>query len=293
MRGPEGGTTVNRRRLRLAGIATAITVGVIAVPLAAGTAAAPIDAAKVFNKKTITMSGSTSVAPLAAKLASKYIKKCHGCVQFRLLQGGSDVGISDVAAGAVTIGNSSRDPKPSDPGGLVFNKIAKDAICVITNKSNPLPDLSQETIQAIFGGTVRNWSGVPGSTIDGTIDVIVRTPASGTQDAFQKIFMGSTSVFSGASAQASNGLVQQKVQSDPPTKIGYVSLHFAEGTSANPYKGVACTLENAKSGTYPGLRNFYMVTKGDPKGRTKKFIHWVQHSKKAAKITATEWVPLR
>jgi phosphate transport system substrate-binding protein len=201
------------------------------------------------------------------------------------------VGVSDVAAGAVTIGNSSRDPKPSDPGGLVFNKIAKDAICIITNNSNPLPDLSQDTVQAIFGGSVRNWSGVPGSNLSDTIDVIVRTPASGTQDAFQKIFMGSVSPFSGASAQASNGLVQQKVQSDP-NAIGYVSLYFSNGTSANPYKGVACTLENAKSGTYLGLRNFYMVTKGDPQGRTAQFIHWIQTNKKAAKIVSTEWVPL-
>jgi phosphate transport system substrate-binding protein len=275
------------RRKRLAAFATALTATAVLVPVAAGTSP-PAVAAK---KQTITMSGSTSVAPLAAKLASKYVKKCHGCVQFRLLQGGSDVGISDVAAGAVTIGNSSRDPKPTDPGGLVFNKIAKDAICVITNNSNPLPDLSQDTVKAIFGGSVRNWSGVPGSHKSDTIDVVVRTPASGTQDAFQKIFLGSTSVFSGASQKASNGLVQQAVQSDP-NAVGYVSLAFASGTSANPYKGVACTLENAKSGTYLGVRNFYMVTKGQPKGRTAKFINWIQNSKKAAKIIATEWVPL-
>jgi phosphate transport system substrate-binding protein len=277
------------RRTRLTAFAATMTAVAVGAPVAIGVSAPAV--AAVSKKETITMSGSTSVAPLAAKLAQKYVKKCGGCVQFRLLQGGSDVGVSDVAAGAVTIGNSSRDPKPTDPGGLVFNKIAKDAICVITNKDNPLPDLSQETVQAIFGGSVRNWSGVPGSSLSDTIDVTVRTPASGTQDAFQKIFLGSTTVFSGASAQASNGLVQQKVQSDP-NAIGYVSLYFATGTSANPYKGVACTLENAKSGTYPGLRNFYMVTKGDPQGRTAQFIHWIQTNKKAAKIISTEWVPL-
>ena len=67
-------------------------------------------------------------------------------MQFRLSQGGSDVGVSDVAHGRVSIGNSSRDPKPTDPGGLVFNKIAKDAICIITNNANtaaePQPERS-------------------------------------------------------------------------------------------------------------------------------------------------------
>src|ERR1700755_2657754 len=174
---PQGGTSVQSKpkakRVRLAAFAATMTAVAVGAPVALGVSAPAV--AAVAKKETITMSGSTSGARLAAKRAQAYVKKCGGCVQFRLLQGGSDVGVSDVAAGAVTIGNSSRDPKPSDPGGLVFNKIAKDAICIITNKSNPLPDLSQETVQAIFGGSVRNWSGVPGSTIDGTIDVIVRT----------------------------------------------------------------------------------------------------------------------
>jgi phosphate transport system substrate-binding protein len=243
-------------------------------------------------KPTITLSGSTSVAPLAALLIKKYIKVCHHCANFRLLQGGSDIGVSDVAHGRVDIGDSSRDPKASDPGGLVFNKIAGDAICIITHSSNHLANIDQSGVQAVFGGDVRDWSGVPGASINGTIDVIVRTAASGTQDAFQKIFMGSKSVFGGASEKASNGLVQQSVQQDNGA-IGYVSLHFDEGTNPVAYNGVACNLENAKSGQYGGLRNFYMVTLGNPQGIVKKFITWVQRNAKAQSIVATDWVPLR
>src|SRR5690349_20528744 len=73
-------------------------------------------------KSTITLSGSTSVAPLATLWAQKYIKTSAGKnTKFKILQGGSDVGISDVSRGRVTLGMSSRDPKPSDPGGIVFN----------------------------------------------------------------------------------------------------------------------------------------------------------------------------
>lgn len=269
---------MSRFRLRLGAFACALAV-VAVVP---ATAAA---------KPTITMSGSTSVAPLATLLAKKWIKTCHSCVSFKILQGGSDVGVADVAAGRVTIGNSSRDPKPSDPGGLVFNKIAGDAICIVTSPSNKLAQIDQSGVQAIFGGDVRNWSGVPGATVDGTIDVTVRTAASGTQDAFQKIFMGSKKVFSGASQKASNGLVQQAVKSDD-NGVGYVSLFFAKGLNNVAYKGVPCTLRNAKSGQYGGLRNFYMVTRGPATGAAKKFIGWVTHSKAAAKVTATQWVPI-
>lgn len=242
-------------------------------------------------KPTITMSGSTSVAPLAALLARKYVKVCHHCVNFKLLQGGSDVGVADAAAGRVTIGNSSRDPKPGDPGGIVFNKIAHDAICIITNNANKVPNIDQSGVQAVFGGGVRNWGGVPGSPRNDTINVFVRTPASGTQDAFKKIFMGSTSVFSGASQKASNGLVQQSVKTNK-SGVGYVSLFFAKGAHSVPYKGVACTLRNAKSGQYGGLRNFYMVTRGPAKGAAKKWIKWIRHNRVAARIISTQWVPL-
>jgi len=239
----------------------------------------------------ITLSGSTSVAPLAALLAKAYAKQYPGRVKFRLAQGGSDIGVADVGAGRVTIGNSSRDPKPTDPPGIFFNKIAKDAICVITNPANPVPNYDQKTIQGIFSGKITDWSQVPGSTITGPIDLTVRTPASGTQDAFQKIFLGSSTVASSASQFASNGLVQQKVQSDKQA-VGYVSLDFIQGTSPGAYQGVGCNLRDAKSGTYGGVRNFWMVTRGRAKGLVQKFINWVQTSPNANKIIGTHWVSL-
>src|SRR6476469_5072085 len=116
---------MNRNRALLAGLAAS---GVIAAAPAAAVA-----------RPVITMSGSTSVAPLAALLAKQYVKTHK--IKFKLAQGGSDIGVADVAAGRVTIGNSSRDPKPTDPGGITFNKIAKDAICVVTNPGNPIANL--------------------------------------------------------------------------------------------------------------------------------------------------------
>jgi phosphate transport system substrate-binding protein len=225
-------------------------------------------------------------------LARGYLKQHPGRVKFKVAQGGSDVGVADVAAGRVSIGASSRDPKSSDPGGLVFNKVAKDAICMITNPANTLPNLSQSQIQAIFAGQVRDWSQIPGSGVTGTIDVVVRTPASGTQDAFQKIFMGNAQVSGTASAKASNGLIQQAVKSDR-NAIGYVSQDFVTGTNTAAYNGVPCNLRNAKSGTYGGVRTFWMVTRGPAQGAVRQFIAWVQDSPRAAKIIGSHWVPLK
>jgi phosphate transport system substrate-binding protein len=265
---------------RISACAALVALAVVTAPAAASA------------KPVITMSGSTSVAPLATLLAKAYVKQYPGRVKFKLAQGGSDIGVADVAAGRVTIGNSSRDPKPTDPGGIFFNKIARDAICVVTNPGNPVSDFSQDTIQAIFSGKVRDWSEVPGASASGPINLNVRTPASGTQDAFQKIFMGSASVSSSAAQKASNGLIQQAVASDK-NAIGYVSLDFVNKTNPAGYQGVACNLRNAKSGEYGGVRNFWMVTRGRANGVVQKFIHWVQDSPRAQKIAGTHWVPLK
>jgi phosphate transport system substrate-binding protein len=263
-----------------------LTTRLAATAVAALALGVPASAAA---KTTITMSGSTSVAPLAAKLAKLYVRTHRG-VAFKLLQGGSDVGISDVAHDRVTIGNSSRDPKPTDPAGLVFNKIARDAVCLITNSANPVGNLSTAQVQGIFSGGVRGWGDVPNGH-GGTIDLIGRTAASGTYDAFNKIFMGSARLSTTMAQKASNGLVQQSVKSDP-NGIGYVSLAFTAGVHTVSYNGVPCTLRNAKSGQYGGVRNFFMVTRGTPTGATKKWITWVQTNADAQAIVATDWVPL-
>lgn len=270
-----------------------LTAGCLAAACLIVPAAAlgPTAVAAKKNPPVITMSGSTSVAPLAAKLAKRYLKQYPGRVKFKLAQGGSDVGVADVAKGRVSIGNSSRDKKDSDPGGLVFNKIARDAICVVTNPGNTVGDLSQAAIQDVFSGKIRDWSDVPGATASGPINIVVRTPASGTQDAFQKLFMGSKVIADTATQKASNGLVQQAVKSDPQA-IGYVSLPFAEGLNAAKYRGTPCTLQDAKSGAYEGTRNFWMVTRGAPTGPVKTFIAWIQSSKNAEKVIVTEWVPI-
>lgn len=246
------------------------------------------------KKPVITLSGSTSVAPLAKKLIKGYLKQYKGRATFKLAQGGSDVGVADVAAGRVSIGMSSREAKGGDPGGIVFNKIARDAICLSTNAGNKVPNLSQQQVQSIFGGQVREWGQVPGATVSGPINLVVRTPASGTQDAFQKLFMGSVTIASSAAAKASNGLVAAAVKSDP-NAIGYLSYAFTPGLNDTGYQGVECSLRTAKAGTYPGSRNFWMVTRGKvaPGTPVQKFIFWIQNSSRAAKLISSEWVPLK
>jgi phosphate transport system substrate-binding protein len=261
--------------------------------LAAGAAAVLAFPAAASAKTTILISGSTSVYPLELKLAQAFAKKYPNEVSFKISQGGSDIGIGDVARKRVSIGASSRDLQSGDPGGLVFTKIARDGVCVVTNPSNSVSGLSQQQVQDIFSGKIRRWDDVAGAKTTGPINLAVRTQASGTQDAFRNIFMGpSLNVAPSASQKATNGLVQTAVSGDK-NAIGYVDFKFTGGTYPVPYKGVACNLRNAKSGQYPGVRNFWFVTLGQPSGAVKKFVDFARSSSIQKSIVAKDYVPYK
>src|ERR1035438_4535525 len=109
-------------RIRRLSVALAVT-GVLGV-------AAPVAANAT---RLVTISGATASYPLVSLLAQKYVKTHPHKLKFKIAQGGAQIGINDVAAGRVTIGDVSREPQTSDPAGLVFYPIAKYAYCVISN----------------------------------------------------------------------------------------------------------------------------------------------------------------
>src|ERR1700691_1316970 len=179
------------------------------------------------------------------------------------------------------------------PYGLVFYPIAKYAICVVTNKSNTLSNLTEAQVQAIFTGRDREWSQVPGATATGPIDIISRTSTAGVLTNFKTLFLANKSVSKLAAEEPSEGLLEQQVQ-NPPGAIGFLSNYRADNGLVNPvgFNGVACNLANATSGQYSAVARFYEVTKGPATGAASKFISWIDTSKAAKKIISSEWIPL-
>lgn len=244
--------------------------------------------------KRLIIGGSTSVLPLQEKLAALYHKEYPKIPEPEVLGGESDIGIEGAYSGRFDIGDSSRDPIVGvDPEGLVFTKMARDGVCMITNDSNPLPNLSEEEVQGIFTGKLRDWSEIPGAPISGPIDLFDRNGASGTQDAFQHIFLGEyLKISPSATQESSNGLEHQAIKSDKQA-IGFVSLYYTSGVHPVDYEGVACNLHNARSGQYAGVRNFWMVTKGRPKGEAAKYIAWVTSGRKSVDaIINSSWIAI-
>jgi phosphate transport system substrate-binding protein len=271
------------RRLLLFVLASAALAIAVPVALAATT--------------VISLSGSTAAFPLIELLTAKYSALQHHKVKFIVAQGGSTVGINDAAAGKVNIGVASAGPTSTTPGGLDFYPVAKYFVCVVTNKSNPISNLTTSQVEQIFEGKVTNWSQVSGSSLNAPIDVESRTSVAGVLTTFASTLLGgakSTAVTSSATQWASEGELQSKVSSDP-NAIGFLSDYFALNKKVNAvaYNGVGCNVADTVNETYPGFSFFYAVTKGPAVGDAEgHFINWVQTSKAAKKIIETNWIPL-
>jgi phosphate transport system substrate-binding protein len=251
-----------------------------------------------YATQVISLSGSTAAFPLLELLTSKYSALQHHKVKFIVAQGGSTVGIDDVAAGKVNIGDASAAPTSTTPGGLDFYPIAKYFVCVVTNKANPISNLTTSQVESIFEGKVTNWSQVSGSSLNAPIDVDSRTSVAGVLTTFASTLLGgakSTAVTSRATQWASEGLMQNAVANDP-NAIGFLSDYYAlKDKKINPvaYNGIGCNVANTVNETYPGYAFFYEVTRGSASGTPEgRFINWVQTSKAAKKIIETNWIPL-
>lgn len=120
--------------------------------------AAPYEAKNL--KGTITMAGSTSVAPVMEVLADEY-KNLNKDVTIEIQQTGSGAGIQSTIEGVCDIGMASRSLTDEESAeGLSSKAIALDGIAVIVNTANEVNDLTMDQIMKIFIGEITTWAEV-------------------------------------------------------------------------------------------------------------------------------------
>lgn len=107
----------------------------------------------------ITVGGSSSVTPIMEKLKEAYVA-LNPNATIELQQSDSTAGMTSTIDGAYDIGMASRELKDSEKAELTGTQIAIDGIAVIVNPENPVSDLSQEAVRAIFTGETTNWANV-------------------------------------------------------------------------------------------------------------------------------------
>jgi phosphate transport system substrate-binding protein len=242
----------------------------------------------------LTLTGSSTIAPLAQELAKSFEKKNPG-VRVDVQAGGSSRGVNDARKGLNDIGMVSRALAP-DEADLKSFLVARDGVCMIINNKNAVKELTEAQIISIFTGKVTNWKEVGGK--DAAITVVNKAEGTSTLELFLHYFkLKNTEV----KASVIIGDNQQgiKTVSGNVNAIGYVSVGSAEYDSAQgvpikllPMRGIAATSENVKVGKFPFARPLNLVSKNAPSGIQKKFIEYAQSAEANEIIKREYFVPI-
>jgi phosphate transport system substrate-binding protein len=245
----------------------------------------------------LTINGSTTVLPIAQKVAEAYMK-VNPKVKISISGGGSGNGIKALIDGTTDIADSSRFIKDEEVKAAVEKgaypvpfAIAYDSIIPIVHPSNPVKNLTLDQLKAIYMGEVKNWKEVGGPALQ--IVVISRDTSSGTYEVWEEKVMKKERVYAGALLQASNGAVVQAVSKNRYA-IGYIGLGYVN-KSVKPLtiNGIKGSARTTLDGTYPISRALYMFTRGWPQGDTLSFINYVLNPQKGQRyIKAAGFVPL-
>jgi len=227
---------------------------------------------KLTGKLLVT--GSSTMAPMVAEIAKRFTL-LHPGVQIDVQAGGSVRGLNDLRKGISDIGMVSRALKEKEDDLLGF-PIARDGICLIVNRDNPIETLSDQQIVGIYTGTINNWKNVGGR--DSPIVALIRPPQRPSLELFIHYFNIKESDIK-AYATVGDNQEAIKAVADNRGAIVPVSVGEAERDSAHgvpikslPVDGVAAKIQNVRNGNFPISRSLSLVIREPPAGLTRAFI---------------------
>ncbi|MGN7479435.1 phosphate ABC transporter substrate-binding protein [Solibacillus silvestris] len=242
------------------------------------------------GENLVTISGSTSVGPLAEKLAMKYEETAE--VKIEINQIGSSAGITNAMNGVSQIGMSSRDLKQEEiDSGIEELAIAYDGIVVVAHPSNPVKDLTMEQVKQIFTGEITNWKEVGGKDME--IVVVSREDGSGSRDAFQEIVgYESGQLIRNAIVASGNGNIKTTVATNKHA-VGFISFEYIDETvSAMDINGVKAEAGNVLDGNYELSRPFVFVYKDDAPEAAMRFMEFILSGEGQEIVEAAGAIPL-
>ena len=283
------------RRAAAAGLALGVTVVLAGCqpppPSISGSVSA---ASSGGGSSRLTLTGSSTIAPLASELAKRFESQ-HAGVRIDVQSGGSSRGINDARQGLSDIGMVSRDLKEEEKDLQHFT-IARDGVCMILNAENPVKALTDEQIVSIYTGKVTNWKGVGGK--DAPITVANKAEGRSTLELFLHYFKLENK---DVKAQVIVGENEQDIKTvaGNPNAIGSVSIGSAEFEVKQgvPIKllsmrGIAATTKTLAGSTFPLARPLNLVTKAAPTGTAKEFIDFAQSADVHDLVEKQFFVPL-
>lgn len=215
-----------------------------------------------------------------AELAKAYEDKTG--IKVQLTGGGATRGIRDTVKLRMDMGGSCRMNLPSADRSELhasLHPVAWDALVVITNKKNPVKNLTRKQIQDIYLGKLTNWRQVGGKNIPIRL-YIRRGKISGVGYAIrQYLFEDSEIEFKTSKKliKRSSGPIEKGIEKD----IGGIAITGVSSARKRQVKIISMdnkspTFENVANGTYGLYRPLYLVTTPTPSPKVKEFVSFAR-----------------
>ena len=253
--------------------------------------------ARKKKANTVTLTGSTTVLPIAQRAAETFME-IRPKANISVRGGGSGVGIAALIDGTANIANASRPMKTKEvktarEKGInpVETIIARDGIAIIVHPENPINELSLVQLKDIYTGKISKWKDVGGKSQ--AIVVISRDVASGTFEVFKKLVLKGGKTGEDALMLASNNAVATTV-AQAPGAIGYVGLgYISPAVKALKIEGGLPSLEAVTDGEYKLARPLFVYTNGKPKGLAREFIDFILSPQGQRIVKKLGFVPVK
>jgi phosphate transport system substrate-binding protein len=241
----------------------------------------------------LLITGASTMTPMVVAIGNRF-STMHPGVQIEVQTVGSAGGIDDVRKRRADIGMVARALTDNESGLYSF-AIARDGICLIVHKDNPVRSLTNQQVFDIYTGKINRWSRVGGK--DAPVVPINVREGLGSVELFTHYF-GIKYADIKAPIVVGEDLERVKALIENPNGITYVSIGTAQQQADTgapikllPLNGVAATTKNVRTGNFPISRPLVLLTKEVPTGLVKDFITYSLSSQITDIVSQHHFVP--
>jgi len=263
--------------------------GVVAV-----TAALGIGTTSALSQgSTIKIDGSSTVFPISEAMAEEFMAQNRG-TQVTVGVSGTGGGFKKFCAGELDITGASRPIKGSEADeckakGIEYVQVevARDALTVVVNRSNPLTNITTDQLKKMWEpaaeGKITKWNQIDSSWPNAPLALYGPGTDSGTFDFFTATIVGEEGASRTDYTASEDDNVLVLGVSRNANALGYFGMAYylenQDTLKALSVNGVAPTPANVEDGTYKPLsRPIYIYVKkssltGNPQVRS--FVEFV------------------
>lgn len=245
--------------------------------------------AKASDKSAIHMRGSTTLQPVAQKIAEDYMASHPG--KLVVISGGGTGrgykavldGTADIAMASSLIPADLESRRELQMVKLQSTLMGYATLLAVVHPSNPVSNLSLRQLKDIFTGRIDNWKKVGGR--NAPVSVFVGPPTGGINDTWKALILDEEDSYTPSGKVLSNMERPAAVAADPNaitfltrdnSDLSHVKILSIDHTEAKA--------GDVRQGTYVLRAPLLLVTREKPGKDIEDFIHYFSSQVQASKI---------